>query len=298
MVSHAVYAPRHLSEPGGGSVRSVALPVDPPTARPTTWRFTTRLLLPLIALIGVSCAGDETEPVSATSDGHAHWSYEGETGPEHWAGLDPSFVACADGSAQTPIDLVDPEPVELTDPEFTYVAGPVKVHNNGHTVQADAAPGGVLRVDGAEFPLAQLHFHAPSEHTIGGESVPVEVHFVHKTSDDEIAVVGVMMTEGETANPAWAPFVDALGVEETDADIETEFDWKAMLPASTSTLRYAGSLTTPPCTEGVRWFIMAEPVELSAAQIGAFEAAYDANNRPLQPLNDRPVVLDAADGGN
>jgi carbonic anhydrase len=177
-----------------------------------------------------------------------------------------------------------------------YAPGPVRVHNNGHTVQADATPGGVLNVEGAEFPLVQLHFHAPSEHTIDGASVPVEMHFVHTTSNNEIAVIGVMISQGDTDNAAWAPFVEALSVEEGDADVETTFDWRAMLPANSSTIRYAGSLTTPPCTEGVKWFIIGEPVELSAAHIARFVAAHSGNNRPVQPLNGREIAIDSADG--
>jgi carbonic anhydrase len=259
-------------------------------------RRSVAVLLIAGTLAGVGCGDDAVDSVTSVPEEHLHWSYEGETGPESWGQLDPSYVACADGSAQTPIDIVDPNPVNLADPVFTYTPGIVTIHNNGHTVQADATPGGVLRVDSREFPLVQLHFHAPSEHTINGESVPVEMHFVHKTATDEIAVVGVMVSQSDSDNAAWTPFVDALGVEEGDADVEATFDWRAMLPASGSTIRYAGSLTTPPCTEGVQWFIMADPVELSAAQISAFEAAHLGNNRPVQPLNGRDIELDPADG--
>jgi carbonic anhydrase len=259
-------------------------------------RRSVAVLLIAAALTGVSCGDDSPDSATSVPDERAEWSYEGETGPERWGSLDPSFVACADGSAQTPIDIVNPNPVNLADPAFTYTPGPVTIHNNGHTVQADATPGGAMAIDGGEFPLVQLHYHAPSEHTINGESVPVEMHFVHKTATDEIAVVGVMVSQGDTDNTAWAPFVDALGVEEGDAEVEATFDWRAMLPASSSTIRYAGSLTTPPCTEGVQWFIMADPVELSAAQISAFEAAHLGNNRPVQPLNGRDIEFDPADG--
>lgn len=224
----------------------------------------------------------------------AHWTYEGEDGPEHWAELDASYAACADGSAQSPVDVMDPVAATLQDPDLAYQAGTAEVVDTGHTIQANAAPGSALRLDGEEYPLAQAHFHAPGEHAIEGVRAPVEVHFVHKTEDERIAVVGVMLTAGESPNAAWQPFVDALDVEEEDAE-EIDLDWRALLPAGPATFRYDGSLTTPPCTEGVRWLLMQEPVELGAEQVDAFEAAYSGNNRPEQPLNGRIVQADTAD---
>ena len=188
---------------------------------------------------------------------------------------------------------MSPSPAELVDPELAYEAGAADVENTGHTIQANAAPGSVLRVGGEVFPLAQMHFHAPSEHTIDGVHSPVEAHFVHKTEDERIAVVGVLLEAGDSPNETWQPFVDALTVE-ADESVEAELDWSALLPADPATIRYGGSLTTPPCTEGVSWLLMQQPVTLSAGQIEAFETAYSENNRPLQPLNDRIVQADAA----
>ena len=238
------------------------------------------------AAVLAGCGGESASP--------AHWSYEGENGPEHWGELDPSYALCADGSAQTPIDVTSPSPTALADPELAYEEGTADVENTGHTIQANAAPGSALRVGGEEYPLAQVHFHAPSEHTIDGVHSPIEAHFVHKTEDDRLAVVGVLLDTGESPNDAWQPFVGALTVE-VDQSAEAELDWRTMLPADASTIRYRGSLTTPPCTEGVRWLLLQQPVALSAEQIAAFETAYSGNNRPVQPLNDRPVQADAAD---
>lgn len=249
--------------------------------------MTSRIVIAAMALsLLAACGGGDSSP--------AHWSYEGEEGPEHWAELDPAYAACADGTAQTPIDVVGPTPVDLVDPELAYEAGEAEVVNTGHTIQANAASGSTLTVDGAEYPLAQMHFHAPSEHAVDGAHAPVEAHFVHKTEDDEIAVVGVVLTAGDAPNEAWQPFVEALTVEGEDA-VETQLDWEAMLPDDRTTIRYEGSLTTPPCTEGVRWLLMQEPVPLGADQLAAFESAYSENNRPLQPLNGRTVEVDAAD---
>ena len=233
------------------------------------------------------CGGASTSP--------AVWSYEGEEGPEHWGELDPSYALCADGSAQTPIDIVTPSSAALADPEFAYEAGTAVVENTGRTILANASPGSELRVDREEYPLAQVHFHAPSEHTIDGARSPVEAHFVHETEDERLAVVSVLLTAGESSNEAWQPFIDALTIDEGGESIEADLDWRAMLPADPSTIRYSGSLTTPPCTEGVSWLLMQQPVAVSAEQIGAFETAYSKNNRPVQPLNDRIVQADAAD---
>lgn len=224
-----------------------------------------------------------------------HWTYEGEEGPENWGALAPEYAACADGSAQTPIDVTGAVEVDLADPVFDYAALAATVVNNGHTIQANASEGNTVTVDGAVSPLKQIHFHAPSEHTIDGVSAAAEVHFVHKTDDDVITVVGVMIVEGTEANAAWQPYVDALTTAE-GAETAVELDWAAMLPGARTTFRYTGSLTTPPCTEGVNWLLMSEPVALSADQIAAFVAAYEGNNRPVQPLNDRELELDATNG--
>ena len=120
-----------------------------------------------------------------------------------------------------------------------------------------------------------------------GEQFPAEVHFVHKTAEGELAVLGVMITEG-AENAAWAPFTGAMGTAK-DAEAEIQLDWAAMLPTSKMTYRYTGSLTTPPCTEGVHWMLLETPVELSADQIAAMKAAYDGNFRPVQPLNGRKI---------
>lgn len=250
------------------------------------------------AAVDTSAASETTEAASETTEAgeeHLHWSYEGEGGPENWGSLSEEYVTCADGSAQTPIDIVDPATADLADPVLNYTAGAATVINNGHTIQANAAEGNTMTVNGVEYPFLQIHFHASSEHTINGESFPAEVHFVHKTEDGKIAVLGVMIAEGAADNAAWAPFTDAMGTEE-EAETPVELDWAAMLPTSKLSYRYAGSLTTPPCTEGVSWVLLDTPVELSAAQIAAMAAAYDDNHRPVQPLNGRTVELDSSEG--
>ena len=235
-----------------------------------------------------AASGGSTDASHASSD--THWSYSGAEGPNAWGGLDASWTTCVDGSAQSPINITKPTGKDIVNPVLEYVAGEAEILNNGHTIQANAAAGSSLMVDSKTYALAQAHFHSPSEHTVDGVSSPVEVHFVNKTTDSQLAVLGVMVIKGEE-NKAWQPLVDALSVKK-DAPVTTELDWAAMLPKDKTTFRYAGSLTTPPCSEGVSWMLFKYPVELSAKQIDAFKSAYSGNNRPLQLVGDREVILD------
>lgn len=274
-----------------------------------TTRITALAAAGALVLALTACGGDDTatdtsaavETSQATDTTMApakelpHWTYEGEEGPENWGELAPEYALCADGSAQTPIDITNTVDADLTDPVFSYAVKEATVINNGHTIQANAAEGNTLTVDGAESPLKQIHFHAPSEHTINGVSAAAEVHFVHKTDDGVISVVGVMIVEGAEANAAWQPYIDAMVTAE-GSETPVELDWEAMLPMARTTYRYSGSLTTPPCTEGVNWFLMTETVSLSADQIAAITAAYEGNARPIQPTNDREIDMDTTNG--
>jgi carbonic anhydrase len=252
-------------------------------------------------VFGLAACGDDavTENSTAveteTKSDLPHWTYEGEDGPENWGDLGPEYATCSDGSAQTPIDIAGAVTTDLADPVFSYTVKTATVINNGHTIQANAAEGNTVSVDGAVSPLKQIHFHAPSEHTINGVTASAEVHLVHVNNNDVITVVGVMIVEGSEANVSWQPYVDALTTAEGDENI-LELDWAGLLPVAHTTYRYSGSLTTPPCTEGVNWLLMTEPVSLSADQIAAFIAAYEGNNRPLQPLNERKIELDTSVG--
>lgn len=217
------------------------------------------------------------------------WSYKGDTGPENWGTLSPAYAAC-DKTSQTPINIVDPASATSPDPIINYSKGAVEQFNNGHSVEAKAAAGNSITVDGTTSKLLQMHFHAKSEHTINGNYSPAEVHFVHKSDAGVLTVIGVMLEEGSSSNAAWEPFVKAIGTPQGTTKTTT-FDWPAMLPTSLQSVRYSGSLTTPPCTEGVNWLVMKKPVALSKAQIDAITAVYSDNYRPVQPLNGRAVVI-------
>ncbi len=224
--------------------------------------------------------------------GPAAWSYTGPNGPENWGSLSPDNAACSDGRMQSPIDVVDAFPAKGPDLAFDYKPSPLKIVNNGHTVQANYAPGSVLTVAGRPFNLLQFHFHAPSEHAIAGSRTPMEVHFVHADAEGALAVVGVMMQAGSQNEPLASVFANMP--EEAGPEVEvadTTIDASAMLPSEAGAYsHYKGSLTTPPCSEGVNWFVMAKAIEVSAEQIGKFEGIASPSARPLQGLNDRLLI--------
>jgi carbonic anhydrase len=242
---------------------------------------------------GITSADDAT-PVTH-SDEDAHWTYEGDDGPEHWGDLDPDYAACSSGHAQSPIDIEDPTDKDLVNITVQYQpVSPMRILNNGHTIQVNIDPGSSIEVDGVAYDLVQFHFHAPSEHTIAGEHQPMELHLVHKTAGGATAVVGVLLKEGSSGTP-FEPVFNAMPVKAGPEEIvETDVNPADFLPSSGTTYRYSGSLTTPPCTEGVTWLIFTEPTDIAADQVAAFHKIFSANNRPTQPLNDRTVEEDSS----
>ena len=224
------------------------------------------------------------------ADEKSHWAYSGAEGPEHWGALSPDFIACSTGKSQSPINLTDAVRSDLKPIEFHYQAGGNEIVNNGHTVQVNYAPGSRLSVDGRDFELKQFHFHAPSENLVNGKSYPLEAHLVHADKDGNLAVVAVMFVEGaENASlaHAWAHLPANVGEKVSLSSVAVE----GLLPSKRDYYRYDGSLTTPPCSEGVRWIVLKEPVTASPAQLEAFtHVMHHANNRPVQPLNARVVL--------
>ncbi|MGH9265038.1 MAG: carbonic anhydrase [Acidimicrobiales bacterium] len=235
--------------------------------------------------------GSASTTTSPSATEPPHWHYEGEAGPQRWGELDPAYATCSTGRMQSPIDIVNPSPSGTTSPTLAYRRAPANVVNNGHTVQADAGAGLAMTLDGTDYELLQMHFHAPSEHAFSGRTAPVELHFVHRAASGQLAVLGLLVQEGVT-NPAWRPFVDVLGTPE-GGHAAVDLDWPALVPTPLTTVRYIGSLTTPPCTEGVQWLVARDTLVLGPAQITAFTDAYADNSRPRQPLNGRAVTVDA-----
>ncbi len=221
-----------------------------------------------------------------------HWAYEGETGPAHWGDLAPEFAVCASGTQQSPVDIPDSAALNPADITFNYQTAPLAILNNGHTIQVNYPPGSSITVGGKTYQLAQFHFHIPSEHELAGEHKDMEVHFVHKAADGELAVVGVLLVAG-AENAALAPVFNNLPKQEQEAKpVEgVTVDAAAMLPAERTFYRYDGSLTTPPCTQDVKWHVMNTPVEMSQAQIDAFKAIFANDSRPVQALGARAFLL-------
>ncbi len=217
-----------------------------------------------------------------------HWSYHGATGPDAWGTLDPAYGACGAGTQQSPIDLAGAVKADL--PPIAVQWKPVKldaVVNNGHTIQVNTATGGHMVLDGARYDLLQFHFHHMSEHTLDGRQFPLEVHFVHKaTGGNGLAVIGVFFAEG-AENATLAPIWQAMPEREGEASSSATVDPATLLPASRTAFRYAGSLTTPPCSEIVNWTVFGEPLSASSGQIAAFAKMFPNNFRPVQPRNRR-----------
>ena len=219
-----------------------------------------------------------------------HWEYTGDAGPAHWSTLAPEFAACA-GRNQSPIDLDNFIEAELPPIAFDYKAGGHDVVNNGHTIQVNYDAGSSISIDDDTFALKQFHFHAPSENHIDGKSFPIEAHFVHADAKGDLAVVAVMFEQGDN-NPALDTLWARLPGKEGDPQaLSPEIAAAELLPGNRDYYRYEGSLTTPPCSEGVRWLVLKHPVPVSAEQIGKLTKALGhPNNRPVQPVGARVVL--------
>jgi len=247
-------------------------------------------ILVILSLGLGACAPKAETPHAAEPP---HWTYEGEEGPEHWGALDESFAVCGTGKSQSPIDVSTTNAEDLANISFHYQPSEVNILNNGHTVQVNYDAGSNIELDGVRYDVVQFHYHAPSEHALNGKLFPAELHIVHKSADGTLAVVGILLEEGGQ-NKAFQPFVDNLPTEKSDVkDAGVKINATELLPAVQTTYRYSGSLTTPPCSEGVHWNLMTTPVEISSEQLNALETLFEeGNNRPVQPLNDRPLVED------
>ena len=222
-----------------------------------------------------------------TSTPAAPWGYGPHNGPLLWGTLDPAFSACALGREQSPIDLTGGRRAEMGPVEFDYGRTRIAVGNTGHTIEMTPESGSGIVLDGVRHELLQFHFHHPSEHLVDGARFPLEMHLVHRNGGGGLLVIGVLFAQGE-ANDALAPAWAHLPPDaETPHAVPEELDLASLLPSMRTTWRYTGSLTTPPCTEGVAWVIPAEPLSMSAAQIAAFAAIYPHNCRPVQPLGER-----------
>ena len=256
-------------------------------------------------LLASQARADQEKPEQEKREA-AHWGYAGEHGPEHWGDLDSEKnKACKVGQQQSPIDIETKgeeaaKPEDLPNITFRWSAGPVagEVVNNGHTIQFNAPVGSSIDVGGTQYELAQFHFHAPSEHTIDGKHASMEVHFVHKTAVGKLGVVGVLMRSpvdsGDApANAALEPIWAAMPKKSEQSVEGVKVDLGKLLPASHVYYAYEGSLTTPPCSEGVHWMVLEGSIPVSRAQVKAFNDLFHHNARPVQARNARELRLDS-----
>ncbi|HDH11926.1 MAG TPA: carbonic anhydrase family protein [Nitrospirae bacterium] len=224
--------------------------------------------------------------------GKAHWGYSGHEGPAHWGDLSAEYSICGSGKNQSPINLTGMIEADLPAINFNYKNSSLEVVNNGHTIQANYAGGSTIRIDGKTFKLIQFHFHTPSENNIEGKSFPMEAHLVHADNDGNLAVVSVMFTKGKanlSVGKVWEHMPKKAG--KTNTVSGTSINIMDMLPKNKAYYRFNGSLTTPPCTEGVRWFVLKDSVQVSADQVKEFHSVmHHDNNRPIQPRYARPVM--------
>jgi len=217
----------------------------------------------------------------------ADWNYDQ---PEQWSTLNQKYSAC-NGLNQSPINIERTVKAELEPLKFSYNTMIHIIENKGHTVQVDFAQGGELQLDGETFVLKQFHLHSPSENLIKGKSYPLEIHFVHANTQGELAVVAMMFAQG-TENPMLKRMWNRLPKKQSEKVVlKTPQPVNEMLPKNLDYYRFSGSLTTPPCSEGVRWLILKEIQQASATQISEFSKLMGhPNNRPVQSLNGRVVL--------
>lgn len=232
-----------------------------------------------------------------------HWGYEGEKGPANWASLSPVYALCKDGKNQSPINIVKTNTkggatwklnYKTTSLRIAHTEHMEDIIDNGHTIQITVDEGSTFTFGDKTYKLKQFHFHTPSEHTLDGKHAPMEMHMVHQGDDGSLAVVGIFFQEGKIPNENFkiiiANLPNAKGERKHVADIQLAIN--VHIPKDNYAYHYVGSLTTPPCSEGVQWLVLRDPVMLTRDQIEAFASRIGPNNRPTQPINTRSVSID------
>ncbi len=233
-------------------------------------------LSPLIVL------ADEVQP---------HWGYDGTANSTAWGKLSTDFSKCELGVEQSPIDIKGAVTGSSMPIVFNYRSSPLLVVNNGHTIQVNYAPGSSISIDGEKYALLQFHFHTPSEHQIAGKAAAMEVHLVHRNPAGKLAVVGVMMNKGKEQELIGQIWQGIPPSGKTKKIASNTINVASLLPANKSYYAYAGSLTTPPCSEGVKWYVFTTPISISDRQVRQFEQIYQVDARPIQPINNRQIEL-------
>jgi carbonic anhydrase len=244
-------------------------------------------------LIGIVCCTFVLIVRSAAQEQHpAHnWDYGEAHGPSHWGDLNPEFTQCKMGHQQSPIDIRNPRKEALPAIQFNYKPSPLHIIDNGHTIQVNYAPGSFILVGKTKYALRQFHFHRPSEEKINGQGFDMTLHLVHMDENGKLAVVAVLLQEG-TDNALVRELWSNLPQEKEKEELfdKIQIDISSILPADRGYYTFSGSLTTPPCSEDVVWFVLKHPVTISAAEIDRFSQLYRNDARPTQPSYDRVVL--------
>ena len=243
-----------------------------------------RILVITLMLTALQTSGQEAKP-------HEHeWSYAGNKGPQRWGDLEPDYAPCKLGQLQSPIDIRNPRKASLPPINFEYKPSALKIINNGHTIQVNYDPGSFISIGDKRYELRQFHFHHPSEERIEGKGYEMELHLVHADADGDFAVVSVLFRNGGTNHAVqklWEYLPDKEGSEQSIVGMR--INAANLLPQSLGYYTFEGSLTTPPCSEGVTWFVLKSSREMSPQQVTAFAKLYPHNARPTQPLDGRIV---------
>ena len=221
-----------------------------------------------------------------------HWGYDGKDNPGHWSKLNPEYAACGTGHIQSPINITHAKLKDLPPLQFNYKAVPLSIVNNGHTIMVNYAPGSSFTVGDKTYALKQFHFHHPSENHVNGKRYDLEAHLVHADTDGHNAVVAILFKEGDTPSPLLDTLWNNIPPDkEKVLEVSSlSIDVKDLPPSSTGYYTYPGSLTTPPCTEGVTWYVLKMPVSISRAQLEVFSKLYKHDNRPIEPTNQRDIL--------
>jgi carbonic anhydrase len=252
-----------------------------------------KLLAPAVLLMSAAAAraADPAPAAPAVPATPPHWSYEGQTGPSHWGSEDPTYAACGMGKHQSPIDIENPKTMDLPAIQFAYQPVPLVVTDTGHTMQVNVPPGsGGITVGADHYDLLQFHFHRPSEERIRKQRYPLVVHLVHKSATGKLAVVAVLFRKGGE-NPLLKQVFENFPAsgEKEKAVPGVMLDVAQLLPTAQGYYTFSGSLTTPPCSEDVRWFVMKRQMQATSGQIALFGTRYAADARPTQPTNGREI---------
>ena len=235
-------------------------------------------------VLAVSGAAQEHHPEHT-------WDYGDSKGPSHWGDLKREFAACKDGHRQSPIDIRNPQKTDLPPIQFDYKPSSLHIIDNGHTVMINYGPGSFITVGGKRYALKQFHFHRPSEETINGKGYEMVVHLVHADQEGKLAVVAVLLQKGEDNPLVHELWKDLPSEKEKEEDLDSvQIDVAGLLPADRGYYTYSGSLTTPPCSENVTWYVLKHPLTVSAGEIQQFSKLYRHDSRPTQPLYGRVVL--------